>query len=60
MATNLMEDPIGMIKQIARRDRGAFERFYDRYASLVFTFAVRLLQNRPDAEDLVQDVFLQV
>lgn len=54
------EDPVYLIERIARGDREAFGRFYDRYASLAFTFAVRLLSVRSDAEDLLQEVFLQV
>jgi len=53
------ESPVRLIEQIARGDREAFGRFYDRYASLVFTFAMRLLRQRSDAEDLLQEVFLQ-
>lgn len=48
------------IAEIARGDRRAFEKFYDRYASLVFTFAMRILRDRPAAEDLLQEIFLQV
>lgn len=53
-------DPVRLIQQIARGDREAFGRFYDHYAPLVFTFAVRLLRDRSAAEDLLQEVFLQV
>lgn len=54
------DDSARLVRQIARGDREAFARFYDRYASLVFTFAVRLLRVRSEAEDLLQEVFLQV
>jgi RNA polymerase sigma-70 factor (ECF subfamily) len=54
------DDPAYLMQQIARGDREAFSRFYDRYASLVFTLAVRLLGVRSEAEDLLQEVFLQV
>jgi RNA polymerase sigma-70 factor, ECF subfamily len=49
-----------LLRQIAGGDGEAFRRFYDRYASLIFTFAFRLLGSRSDAEDLLQEVFLQV
>jgi RNA polymerase sigma-70 factor (ECF subfamily) len=52
-------DPVSLIQQIARGDREAFGHFYDHYAPLVFAFAVRLLRVRADAEDLLQEVFLQ-
>jgi RNA polymerase sigma-70 factor (ECF subfamily) len=60
MATDLPDNPISLLQQIASGDGDAFRRFYDRYASLAFTFALRLLGARSDAEDLVQEVFLQV
>ncbi|MFO0892294.1 MAG: sigma-70 family RNA polymerase sigma factor [Isosphaeraceae bacterium] len=49
-----------ILAQVAQGDRVAFERFYDRYSSLVYTLALRILRTRADAEDLVQEVFLQV
>lgn len=51
---------VGLIERMARGDREAFGRFYDRSAPLVFTFAMRILKDRSDAEDLLQEVFLQV
>ncbi len=48
------------IRAIAAGDRGAFDRLYDGYAALVFTFALRILRERAAAEDLLQDVFLHV
>lgn len=59
MAAELRDDPAVLVLQIARGDRQAFGRFYDRYGSLVFTFAMRLLRVRSEAEDLLQEVFLQ-
>ena len=53
-------DPVDLIREIARGDREAFQRFYDRYATLVFTFALRILRVRSEAEELLQEVFLQV
>jgi len=53
-------DPARLIQEIARGDREAFERFYDRYASLVYTLALRILRVRSDAQDLLQEVLLQV
>jgi RNA polymerase sigma-70 factor, ECF subfamily len=60
MAADLLDNPITLLQQIASGDAEAFRRFYDRYASLAFTFAIRLLGSRSDAEDLLQEVFLQV
>jgi RNA polymerase sigma-70 factor, ECF subfamily len=60
MAADLLDNPTALLRQMASGDGDAFRRFYDRYASLVFTFALRLLGARSDAEDLLQEVFLQV
>jgi RNA polymerase sigma-70 factor (ECF subfamily) len=49
-----------LIQQIARQDREAFSQFYDRCSSLVFSLAMRMLKVRSDAEDLLQEVFVQV
>ena len=60
MAADLPDNPTVLLQQTASGDGEAFRRFYDRYAALVFTFAIRLLSSRSDAEDLLQEVFLQV
>lgn len=60
MGAETGNDPVRMIHQVARGDREAFERFYDRYAPLVYTFALRILQVRSDAQDILQEVLLQV
>lgn len=59
MAADLPDNPVSLLELMASGDRDAFGRFYDRYVSLAFTVALRLLGSRSDAEDLVQEVFLQ-
>lgn len=49
-----------LIGQIARQDREAFSELYDRCSSLVFSLGMRMLNARSDAEDLLQEVFVQV
>jgi len=51
---------IRLIRQVANQDRDAFSQLYDRFSTLVFTLAMRMLRARSDAEDLLQDVFVQV
>jgi len=60
MGASPTDNPLHLIEQIVGGDREAFGRFYDRFAQLVFAFAMRLLRDRSEAEDLLQEVFLQV
>ena len=56
-------DPIlavQLIRQVANQDRDAFSQLYDRFSTLVFSLAMRMLKVRSDAEDLLQEVFVQV
>jgi RNA polymerase sigma-70 factor (ECF subfamily) len=51
---------VRLIGAIAGGDRDAFARFYDLHAPLVHTLALRILRERGEAEEVVQDVFFQV
>jgi RNA polymerase sigma-70 factor (ECF subfamily) len=54
-------DPsVMLLGEIARGDRDAFARFYDLHVALVHTLALRILHERGEAEEVVQDVFVQV
>jgi RNA polymerase sigma-70 factor (ECF subfamily) len=44
---------------LARGDRQALGLLYERYAGLVFGVALRVLKDRADAEELVQETFLE-
>src|SRR2546430_12552850 len=46
-----------LIRQMVAGDRDAFARFYDRYAPLVFPLIQRILRERADASDVLQEVF---
>ena len=60
MGTAAPADSVRLLGEIARGDRDAFARFYDLHAALVHTFALRILRERGEAEEVVQDVFVQV
>jgi len=49
-----------LLRQIAGGDRTAFAEFYDRHTTLMFSVASRILNNPGDAEDVLQETFLQI
>lgn len=49
-----------LLQRIATADQAAFAEFYDRHAATVFGWLVRLLPQRGDAEDVLQETFCQV
>lgn len=49
-----------LLRRIAHRDHGAFAELYDRVAGLLFANTLHLLSDRREAEEVVQDVFLQI
>ena len=60
MVVAAQQDSITLLRRISKGERDAFTRFYDSHASLVYTFAMRILRHQADAEELVQDIFVQV
>ena len=53
-------DDVELIKAIAARDEVALAQLYDRYRVILFGLLMRILNNREEAEDVLQEVFLQV
>lgn len=49
-----------LLALIAAGDRAAFGEFYDRFAPRIFGLLLRLVHDRTEAEDVLQDVFVQV
>lgn len=54
------DNDVGLIKAIAARDEVALAQLYDRYRAILFGLLMRILNNREEAEDVLQEVFLQV
>src|SRR6187200_2816469 len=53
-------DDISLLAAIADKDQQAFQRFYRRYSSVVYTVARRITGVDQDAEDVVMDVFWEL
>lgn len=54
-------DPIAdLIQKVAVADRAAFRTLYSSASGKLFAIAVRILQDRTEAEDAVQEVFTRV
>jgi RNA polymerase sigma-70 factor (ECF subfamily) len=49
-----------IVQRCRRGELGAFEELYARHGSRLYTVAYRMTGSAADAEDLVQDIFLQV
>ena len=53
-------DDSNLLRRIAERDEGALGELYDRYANLLLALSRRIVLDSSDAEEILQEVFLQV
>ena len=51
---------LGLVSAIRSGDQGAMASLYDRYSSIVYSVALRVLGDTGAAEDVLQDVFMQL
>jgi RNA polymerase sigma-70 factor (ECF subfamily) len=58
--TNAMTSDLALAMAIRSGDRGAMAELYDRYSSIVYAVALRVLQDTGAAEDVLQDIFMQL
>jgi RNA polymerase sigma-70 factor, ECF subfamily len=49
-----------LMQRVRTGDRAAFMAFYDRFSSLMFSVAARVLGDRKEAEDALQEVMLVI
>ena len=57
--TNAADD-MRLVARVRAGDQQAVSELYGRYSKLVYSVALRILQDTGAAEDLLQDVFLQL
>jgi RNA polymerase sigma-70 factor (ECF subfamily) len=53
-------DDVDLIQRILAKNSGALAELYDRYGRLVFSLAFQVVGDTTAAEDITQEVFLQV
>ena len=51
---------VELLEAIAAHDEAALAQLYDRYRAILFGLLMRILNNREEAEDVLQELFLQV
>ncbi len=49
-----------LLRRVAQKDRAAFEELYARYSNVLYATALKFLKEDADAQDVVQDVFIQI
>jgi len=55
-----LEAEVALLQKVARGDRRSFEELYQRFSGVLFSTAYRVLNNQEAAEDVLQDVFVQI
>ncbi|HEU4635018.1 MAG TPA: sigma-70 family RNA polymerase sigma factor, partial [Edaphobacter sp.] len=55
---NLTDDLL--LRRVSDRDASAMTELFDRYGGMVYSVALRVLRDPARAEDLLQDIFLQL
>jgi RNA polymerase sigma-70 factor (ECF subfamily) len=56
----VQDNDVELLKAVAAQDEAALAQLYDRYRVILFGLLMRILNNREEAEDVLQEVFLQV
>jgi len=49
-----------LLRAVATRDPAAFRQLYERHSARLFSLALKILGDRADAEDVLQETFVQV
>lgn len=54
------ESQAQLLRRIAAQDREALAEFYDQTAGALFSVALRIIGDPQEAEEIIQDVFVQI
>ena len=54
------DQDVELLRRIGLGDRAAFAEFYDRHSALMFSVASRVLNDAGEAEDVLQETFMQL
>jgi RNA polymerase sigma-70 factor, ECF subfamily len=57
---NAMTSDVVLVTAIRSGDQGSMAALYDRYSSIVYSVALRVLQDTGAAEDVLQEIFMQL
>jgi len=58
--TNATISDLALVTAIRSADQSAMAALYDRYSPIVYSVALRILQDTGAAEDVLQDIFMQL
>ena len=58
--TQSASDIARLIERVALRDRAAFAQLYERTSAKLFGVALRILKDRGEAEEALQDVYVKI
>jgi RNA polymerase sigma-70 factor, ECF subfamily len=59
-ASHGLENDDSLLDRVRLRDQGAMAAIFDRYGSMVYSVALRVLKDPPAAEDVMQQIFFEV
>lgn len=59
-AVQEQERDAALLQRIGGGDRAAFSEFYDLHSTFLFSLAVKILGDHKEAEDALQEVFVQI
>jgi RNA polymerase sigma-70 factor (ECF subfamily) len=54
------QSEIELLRRVGQGDRKSFEDLYDRFSGVLFSTALQILNDHREAEDVVQEVFVQI